>query len=99
MWRKLVEKGYIYLGEHSGWYSKVDECFVPESQLEKTYIEGNPNPIYKTSSGHVVEWVSEENYKFKLSHFAQPLLKWLKENPNVIVPQTRYDRRTGRDYF
>jgi hypothetical protein len=35
-----------------------------------------------------VEWVSEVNYKFKLSAFAEPLLSWLSK-PGVIVPASR----------
>ncbi|CAE6428683.1 unnamed protein product [Rhizoctonia solani] len=34
-WKRLVERGHIYKGTHSGWYSVSDECFYPESQVEK----------------------------------------------------------------
>jgi len=42
-------------------------------------------------SGHQLEWVSEDNYKFRLSAFEQPLLEWLENNPNAIRPQHRHE--------
>lgn len=33
-------------------------------------------------SGKKVEWTAEENYKFKLSAFQEPLLKWIEANPD-----------------
>jgi methionyl-tRNA synthetase len=38
-----------------------------------------------------VEWVVEENYKFRLSAFCEPLKRWLMDNPELIVPQERYN--------
>ena len=34
VWQRLVDAGYIYLGQHEGWYCKADECFVPDTQLK-----------------------------------------------------------------
>ena len=41
-------------------------------------------------SGHVVEWVKEENYKFRLSAFADRLRSWLEADPSVVQPPSRY---------
>lgn len=41
-------------------------------------------------TGKVVEWTTEENYKFKLSAFTQKLQEWLDANPNAILPRRRY---------
>lgn len=81
VWRALREKDYIYMGTHEGWYCKADETFVPEIQLME-----QPDGSYCTEAGHPVEWVSEPNYKFRLSAFREPLLDWLRANPGVIKP-------------
>ena len=88
-WNKIEKAGYIYKGYHEGWYSVSDETFVPESQVEERLITGKLVKVSK-ESGKVVEWTREENYKFKLSAFKEPLLKWLSENPDVIVPSNQY---------
>lgn len=33
--------------------------------------------------------MKEENYKFKLSEFVEPLVAWLESNPNAVVPDFR----------
>ncbi|KAG8888063.1 methionyl-tRNA synthetase, partial [Tulasnella sp. 403] len=41
-------------------------------------------------TGSKVEWMEEENYKFRLSAFREPLIEWLDENPRAIIPESRY---------
>eukprot|EP00002_Diphylleia_rotans_P024147 TRINITY_DN4760_c1_g1_i1.p1 TRINITY_DN4760_c1_g1~~TRINITY_DN4760_c1_g1_i1.p1 ORF type:complete len:598 (-),score=129.86 TRINITY_DN4760_c1_g1_i1:23-1816(-) len=48
-----------------------------------------PNQMVSIESGHPVEWLKEENYKFKLSEFNEKLESWLESNPQAIVPQSR----------
>ncbi len=36
-----------------------------------------------------VEWVTEENYKFRLSAFSAPLLQWLNQEPSPVCPDFR----------
>ncbi|XP_072914341.1 methionine--tRNA ligase, mitochondrial [Hemitrygon akajei] len=89
-WRALHEKGYLYQATYEGWYSTPDETFFSDSQvLERKDAHGN---VIKVSleSGHKVEWTKEENYMFKLSEFKPKLLKWLKKNPQVILPEKFY---------
>ncbi len=90
-WRVLKEKGYIYLGEHQGWYSKSDEAFVPESQLvDVSEASGKPpGTVFQTALGQPVEWLREENYKFRLSAFREPLLQWLQSPQPVLEPAAR----------
>jgi methionyl-tRNA synthetase len=42
-----------------------------------------------SETGNAVIWMSEENYMFRLSAYAEPLLGWLDSNPNAIVPKSR----------
>mmetsp|Transcript_4157 Transcript_4157/g.4647 ORF Transcript_4157/g.4647 Transcript_4157/m.4647 type:complete len:605 (-) Transcript_4157:327-2141(-) len=80
MWKVLVDKGYIYKGTYSGWYSVRDECFYNDSEL----IDG------KAPTGAEVEWVAkEDSYFFKLSAFEDKLLDYYDANPDFIAPQTR----------
>lgn len=79
-WKVLTERGYIYKGTYSGWYSVRDECFYNESEL----IDG------KAPTGAEVEWVAkEESYFFKLSEFEDKLLEWYEKNPDCIAPSSR----------
>ena len=74
VFERLLEKGDIYLGEYSGWYSVSDEEFFTESQLAEVYRDEEGNVIGGVApSGHEVELVSEESYFFKLSNYADRL--------------------------
>ncbi|KAJ1302733.1 hypothetical protein OPQ81_003046 [Rhizoctonia solani] len=90
-WKRLVERGHIYKGTHAGWYSVSDECFYPENQVEnvKDPRTGESYMVSK-ESGQRVEWSEEENYKFRLSNFRQPLIEWLQNNPQAIRPEPYY---------
>lgn len=86
LWKALVEKGYIYKGTYSGWYSVRDECFYNDSEL----IDG------KAPTGAEVEWVAkEESYFFKLSEFEDKLLEYYDANPDFIAPKTRLNEVTS----
>ena len=79
LWELLVKKGYIYLGEYSGWYSLRDEAFYSESEL----IDG------KAPTGAEVKWISEPSYFFKLSAFSDRLLRHYEDNKEAILPISR----------
>lgn len=84
VWRSLYDKGFIYKGMHEGWYCQAEEAFVPEVQLIK---DGDGN--FVTDLGHPVKWIEEENYKFRLSSFEEPLREWLENNKSAVQPQVR----------
>ncbi|MEG9196465.1 methionine--tRNA ligase [Streptococcus thermophilus] len=90
VFERLLEKGDIYLGEYSGWYSVSDEEFFTESQLAEVYRDEEGNVIGGVApSGHEVELVSEESYFFKLSNYADRLIAFYKEHPEFIQPDGR----------
>ncbi|KAJ3404282.1 methionyl-tRNA synthetase, partial [Chytridiales sp. JEL 0842] len=90
LWTRLVEKGYIYKGKHEGWYSVSDETFYPATQVKTvTDAKGNQKAV-SIETGKVVEWTTEENYKFRLGMVRERLVEWLQENPDVIIPQAQY---------
>jgi methionyl-tRNA synthetase len=80
-WKKLEDRGDIYLGKYSGWYSIRDEAFYQESELVDK----------KAPTGSDVEWVEEESYFFRLSKYTDKLLEFYQQNPNFIIPKTRYN--------
>lgn len=77
--KKLQDNGYIYKDQYEGWYDVSTETFFKEADI----VDG------KSPDGNPVRWVSETNYFFKLSAFADRLLDHIEANPNFILPATR----------
>ncbi|CAE6514677.1 unnamed protein product [Rhizoctonia solani] len=72
-WKQLVERGYIYEGRHSGWYSVSDECFYPKSQIEEvTDSKTGESYMVSKETGQRVEWFKEGNYMFRLTIRPEP---------------------------
>jgi methionyl-tRNA synthetase len=78
LFRKLSENGYIYKGSYTGQYCVSDEMYVDVPP-------GAPCP----ECCRITETVHEENYFFKLSAFADKLLRLYAEQPEWIRPETR----------
>ena len=90
IFQKLLDQGDIYLGKYKGWYSVSDEEFFTESQLAEVYRDDQGNMTGgKAPSGHEVSLVEEESYFFKMSKYADRLVKYYDEHPDFIIPQTR----------
>jgi methionyl-tRNA synthetase len=89
LWNDLQKGGFIYKGTHEGWYSVSDEAFYTPAQIKVN--DSDSSKMESIETGSTVEWSSEENYKFKLSAFQQPLLDWLDANPDAVVPASRRD--------
>ena len=79
LWKRLEERGFIYKGTYTGQYCVFDELYVDAAK------PGDPCP----ECGRPTETVSEENYYFKLSAFADRLLDHYQEHPEFIRPETR----------
>lgn len=84
IWKRLQEKGDIYLGKYAGWYSVRDEAFFGEDELTKS-----EDGTFLAPSGAEVEWVEEPSYFFKLSEYGDRLLAHYEENPGFILPAYR----------
>ncbi|MGP4082796.1 methionine--tRNA ligase [Pseudalkalibacillus sp. R45] len=80
IFQQLMDQGDIYLDEYEGWYCTPCESFFTDLQLE----EGNC-----PDCGRPVQKVKEESYFFKMSKYADRLLKFYEENPHFILPETR----------
>jgi methionyl-tRNA synthetase len=79
LWRRIKEHGYIYKGSYTGQYCVFDELYVD------AIGPGDPCP----ECGRPTETVKEENYFFKLSAFAEPLIDLYTKQPDFIRPETR----------
>ena len=92
LWMELWNKNFIYKGTHEGWYAVSDEAFYPDSSISD-YVNEQTGECYKISieTGKKVEWMSETNYKFRLSDFRLSLIDWLKHNPKAIHPMKIYN--------
>jgi methionyl-tRNA synthetase len=88
---RLLKQGDIYLGEYEGWYSIPDETFYTETQLADVVKDEQGNIVSAKSpdSGHPVQLVKEESYFFRMSKYADRLLKYYEENPEFIQPESR----------
>ncbi len=87
---RLIEQGDVYLGKYTGWYSVEDEEYFTETQLEEVYRDADGNVTGgKAPSGHEVQLVEEESYFFKMSKYADRLLKYYDEHPDFIQPESR----------
>ena len=81
LWNKMKEAGHVYLDKYAGWYSVRDEAYYQEGEL----IGG------KAPTGADVEWIEEESFFFDLSKWQDKLLQFYKDNPDFIIPKTRYN--------
>ncbi|HJE19382.1 MAG TPA: methionine--tRNA ligase [Aliicoccus persicus] len=90
IFERLLEQGDIYLGEYEGWYSVQDEEFFTETQLEEVFRDEDGKMIGGIApSGHEVQLVKEESYFFKMSKYADRLVKYYEEHPEFIQPDSR----------
>ena len=80
IFRKFYEKGDIYKGHYEGWY-----CTPCESFFTATQAEGGKCP----DCGRPVVQAQEEAYFFKMSKYADRLMKHIEDNPEFIQPELR----------
>ncbi|MHB1126074.1 MAG: methionine--tRNA ligase [Bacillota bacterium] len=82
IFKTIFDNGDIYKSEYEGWYCTPCETFWTESKLENGLC---PNPDCRRS----VELVKEESYFFKMSKYADRLLRHIEDNPDFIQPVAR----------
>ena len=80
IFKKFYDKGDIYKGHYEGWY-----CTPCESFFTNTQAEGGKCP----DCGRPVEKAQEEAYFFRMSAYADRLMKHIEENPGFIEPESR----------
>ncbi|MCX7886972.1 MAG: methionine--tRNA ligase [Verrucomicrobiae bacterium] len=86
---ELLQTGDVYLGEYEGWYDAGQEEYLPETKAKEFDYK---SPI----SGKPLLRKKEINYFFRLSQYAQPLLKLLEDNPGFVQPDVRRNEVINR---
>ena len=80
IFKKMYEKGDIYKGSYEGLYCTPCESFWTESQLKDGKCP---------DCGREVKPAKEEAYFFKMSKYADRLMKYYDEHPEFIQPVSR----------
>lgn len=80
IFKKLYDKGDIYKGAYEGLYCTPCESFWTESQLKDGKCP---------DCGRDVQPAKEEAYFFKMSKYADRLMKYYDEHPEFIQPVSR----------
>ena len=80
IFRELYDRGDIYKGKYAGWYCTPCESFWTETQLKDGKCP---------DCGREVKWAEEEAYFFRLSKYADRILKLYEEHPEFIQPESR----------
>ena len=74
--------GDVYLGKYEGWYCVDDETFWPEKKI----VEGRC-----PTCGRKVEWISEEDWFFRLSAYRDRLIEHYERFPGWVQPRGVYN--------
>ncbi|GKX68678.1 methionine--tRNA ligase [Inconstantimicrobium mannanitabidum] len=80
IFKRLYDQGDIYKSSYEGLYCTPCESFWTETQLVNGCCP---------DCGRPVEKAKEEAYFFKMSKYADRLIKYIEENPHFIQPESR----------
>jgi methionyl-tRNA synthetase len=84
MVRRAYANGDVYLGKYEGWYCP-NEGFKALSDLHET-PDGMRCPNHPTIT---LQWLTERNWFFRLSAYADRLLAHYEANPEWVQPEYR----------
>ena len=80
IFKRFYEQGDIYKGYYEGWYCTPDESFFTDSQVTDGKCPECGRELVKAT---------EEAYFFKMSKYADRLIKHIEDNPEFIWPESR----------
>jgi methionyl-tRNA synthetase len=86
---ELLKTGDVYLGEYEGWYDAGQEEYVTENKAKESDYK---SPI----NGKPLVRKTEKNYFFRLSRYAEPLLKKIEAQPDFVQPEARRNEVVAR---
>jgi methionyl-tRNA synthetase len=82
VFERLRDRGDVYLGKYEGWYCVYDETFWLESKL----VDGRC-----PTCGREVQWISEDDWFFRLSAYRDRLLEYFRTKPEWVQPRSVYN--------
>ena len=80
IFRRFYNSGDIYKGEYEGWYCTPCESFFTNTQA----VDGKC-----PDCGRPVEQAKEEAYFFRMSKYADQLVRHIEDHPEFIEPESR----------
>ena len=80
IFERLLAQGDIYKGKYEGWYCEPDESFFTDTQAEGGVCPDCGRPLRREH---------EEAYFFKMSKYQDRLMKYIEDNPDFIIPDSR----------
>lgn len=84
LWKRIADKGDIYLGHYEGLYCVRCEAYYTEKELNQP---GNLCQIHN----HPATWMKEPSYFFRLSAYRDRLLEFYEKNPEFVRPEGRFN--------
>lgn len=84
--QSLFEKGEIEKKTYAGWYCIPDERFWTDKEVIDGKCPDCKRPL---------EYISEENYFFKMSKYQERLIDYIEKNERYILPETRRNEVLG----
>jgi len=84
--QRVYDNGFIELGTYEGLYCVACEAYYTEDELVDGLCPVHARPV---------ERVTEENYFFALSRFADQLLEHYAEHPDAVQPESRRNEVLG----
>jgi methionyl-tRNA synthetase len=80
LWRAIADAGHIYKDWYRAWFCPSCEQYYTDKEIVAGLCPIHERPV---------EWVEEQNWFFRLSDFAEPLLDLYERRPEFLVPMTR----------
>ena len=90
MIRRAYENGDIYLGTYEGWYCP-NEGFRASSDL----VEDESGTHCPNHPDVTLQWLSEENWFFRLSAYQGRLEQYFADHPDWVQPEYRKNEMLG----
>jgi methionyl-tRNA synthetase len=82
VFERLRESGDVYRGKYEGWYCVDDETFWPEKKIVERRCP---------TCGRELQWISEEDWFFRLSAYRDRLIEHYERHPQWVQPRSVYN--------
>ena len=92
--QRIHDNGHIYAATYEGWYCVACEAYYdPDDLVPDDDDPAGPGrcPIHLRP----VEFLSEENWFFRLSAFAETIERWLLADPSPVRPEGKRNEALG----
>ena len=88
--RRCYENGDLYPGTYEGWYCP-NEGFRAQGDV----VEDATGVHCPNHPGVELQWLSEQNWFFRLSRYQEPLERYFADHPDWVRPEYRRNEMLG----